>query len=251
MEIEQIQELEAVGLPFRFHFLLRRSHKDQVLHHFALPDFLAHWVYHESVQRQANGDKTLLYIEYVNMQACLADIGATVSSTSDAEPYELMRHLSNITLPSSEHLELQWEDAIEGADEVVSRYEDSEFDSPRSLHLFKSSLALLEAPILYPELEEVETVSDIATTTISFELIEDDWPVAARRAFNVGIAFPSRHPDFYYATEKHDSLSKSNGHNPHKTEDYITSLKRRFHLAQCHIWARVCRPDLAHMLDNR
>ena len=250
MEIEQIQELEAVGLPFRFHFLLRRSHKDQVLHHFALPDFLAHWVYHECVQRQANGDKTLLYIEYVNMQACLADIGATVSSTSDAEPYELMRHLSNITLPSSEHLQLQWEDAIEGADEVVSRYEDSEFDSPRSLHLFKSRLALLEAPILYPELEEAGTVSDIATTTISFELIEDDWPVAARRAFNVGIAFPSQHGGFYYTTENVGPQSSSNGHSPHYSVDHLTNLKRTIHLAQCQIWAQICRPDLALLIAN-
>lgn len=262
MNIEQIREIESLGLPFRFHFQLVQSQEDQSLHRYTLPDFLATWTRHECLQQQDNGDSLLLYGEYVQMQALLADIGATISSTSGAEPIELIRLLSNVTPPEDVYLNQQWEHACEGAEEVVAMFEDPESECPRSLHHIKSELAYLTAPHLYPQLEDVDTIGDIAATTVDYSLVADDWLFEALLAFNVGIAIPSLHPEFYYTDEHLERQNKSNGYHPELMEDFdddrpsvldqdMTQIKREFHLARCRIWSLVCRPDLAYLLEGQ
>ena len=261
MKLEQIHELESVGLPPRFHFYLHELNEEQQLHRLTLPAFLAFWCHDEYVQHQTNGDTLMRYGEYVQMQALMAEIGATVSSTSGASHLELILLLSNSDEPSRQNMVSQWKSAIMGAREVVNYYDDAEHDLPRSLHHVMAELAFLEGPRLYPELEGAETVGEIAATEIDFTLINDDWLGVTRRAFNVGIMIPKLFPEFYYATEcperrsesdacDQESMAEIDEDQPHLLDQDMTRIKREFHLAKCRIWSLVCRPDLAYLLKG-
>lgn len=247
MEIQKIRELEAFGLPFSFFFKLINWNEENLLDRLSLPFFLAQWKRHDSVHQQTNGDQLLLFAEFVQMQALLADIGATVGSTSDANPSELLL-LSNITDRARQEELLQ--DAADAAEEVVSRYEDPDSECPRSVHHIVSALAYIEAPDDYPQFEDAPTLGDIGATEIDFTLVVDDWAPFAQRAFNIGIAIAKQYPDFCQGIGEIERLSKSNGYHQSGNEDFITPLKREFHLTQCHMWAEVCRPDLAHLLGS-
>lgn len=264
MKFRVIDELKSVGLPFTYHLSLVEMFEYRRLDTLSLPVFLSLWKLHECIRQQADGSgQHLFFGEFVQMQALLADIGVTVGRASQADSLELMS-LSNCTdREQQEHL---WHDASEMADAILSLFEDPDPGFSGLMHYmmteFTFSLASEYLPQLEPDydpdLEDHEEIANIGATQIDYAVVKDDWRRSARLAFNIGIAAARLHTDFLGGTQGEDRLSKSNGHQPHytkyyiahNTEDYIAGLKRNFHLAQCQIWAKVCRPDLAHLLEG-
>lgn len=239
-------DLQAVGMPIITIGHLHLMQEKNQLASITLPDFLALWKRDESMRERPEGELYVLFGDYVQMQAILGDIGGTVSSTSHAETSELLQ-LTPVPNIEPEVQERLWNAACESAATLVASYGPK---NPRSIHHMVATMTYMRLREFNPRFANASTFTEIDQTEMPFDEIGKEWRRSAYNAFNIGLAIALNHADFYNEMEQLHQPSGSNGYHQSGIEDSITPLKREYQLTQCRIWASVCRPDLAHLLEG-
>ena len=240
-------DLQAVGMPFGFYFRLLRVYERRQLDTISLPDFLALWQRDHCLKQRPDGSYYVLFGEYAEMQSVLADIGGTIGGTSHATPLQLTQ-LSRLNQLEDQHR--LWQGVVIAADALVKMFTDPQSERPRSIHHMMSQLLYTRAKIQFPQLADAETRGKMGDTEIDFDDIEDDWRLSAHNAFNIGMALAKQHPDFYYSMAEFDNPTGNNGSQNCQAEQSNIHFKREYHLAQCRLWANICRPDLVGVLGG-
>lgn len=236
--------LASLGFPPKFTVYLLLRHEEQQLHRYSLPEFIAIWKRYECERVRENGDAYMQFGNFTELRAVAAEIGGTIGSTSNAEFEELLK-LTTVAQESpptdlSQSCAKQAQYAIDAYSAVDSRPLESLF------HLL-TVLFQWDRPPDFPELAEAKNLEQRVTTMIS---LEKHWPAYANCAFNgfnIGLAIAKLYPDFYYSMEEFNPPTAP-GANRNKQSQW--PIKRELYLAQCHIWAQLCRPDLAHLIPK-
>lgn len=232
--------LASLGFPPRFTGFLLLQHQEQQLHRYSLPEFIAIWKRFECEMAREDGDLYALFGDFVHLRAVTAEIGGTIGSTSDVEPEELMQLITDAKDPI-EH----WESGAKQARLVVEAYSEAYSQPPESLFHLLTVMVQNSADPMLPEIAEAEDIEQRLTTKISLDERWKAFVYGAFHGFDIGLAIAILYPDFYYSMGEFNPPTAP-GANRNKQSQW--PIKRELYLAQCHIWAQLCRPDLAYLI---
>lgn len=241
-------DLQAVGMPMITIGRLHRMQQEELLGSMTLPEFISLWICDERMRQRPDGKHYVEYGDFVQMQAMVADIGGTIGGTSRAGNSELMQ-LSPVPNVDPDLQERLWEAACNSAAAIVEAHRTQQ---PKSIHQMFSATTYATSRDFSPRFAGATTISEISQTEMPIEEIGRKLQASAYNAFTVGLAIAMQHSDFYNEMEKLHQPSSSNGLQLPAGNGGVlsTQLKREYQLALCRIWASLCRPDLAHLLDS-
>lgn len=230
----------AIGLPMGFYQTLRRESERPPVERSSLTEFLAYWKYLDYVKLRPDGEEYMHFGDFAQLRSVLADIGGTIGSVSNADPVQLMQ-LSNVPQEA-----VNWQNLITASNELLELFSDSESDRPRSVHHMVTASTYARAQSFFPNLDGAKPIGELGATEISFDDIADKWISSANFTLHLGIAIAKHHTDFYYSMEEFNRPIQLRGGR----RESRWPFKREYHLAQCRLWANMCRPDLAHLLSG-
>lgn len=247
-----MREFRAIGMSSRFERHLTHLQSEQELNELSLPQFLADWKLCDSLSESPDKELYVRFDDYVQLLAVSADIGGTIGSTSRAEPIDLLQ-LSTLDPDerSSDFSEFLLPDH-DIIDQLIDVYLDESPEPPVSIREMVTVLCYsdLIQDTYWPATADGKTADEVADLDIVFDSIMQSWDSDTFAHLNIGIAFAKLRPDFYYGLGEFNATNEPQSPHNENRKASRWPLKREFHLTICRIWASLCRPDMAYLLND-
>ena len=242
-----IPTLHALGLPPSLFAVLQQIRDADKLGELSLSKFIALWRFRDAMKQRPNGDLYAHFGDFIQLQAVATEIGAAIGSVSTAESHELVQ-LGN---PEDDvDPNTRWTILTRTATYLIDSYQSLFLEPPMSLHEVIWQLSG-ESPLFYfPEMAEIEDPDELAAVEVSFDKLWQPWENSADLFIDTGINIARAHTDFFYNMGEFATGERTYGAQSQKTRQPEWPIKREYLLTQCRIWANLCRPDLAHLLDG-